>query len=81
VKEIENTAYFHALGNQRRRKKMIPILEGLDGLVTETKGMLAIAKYYYKDLFSAEGRPDIRLMGDFFVPEENDMLGSRFSLE
>jgi hypothetical protein len=45
---------------------MIPILEGLDRLVTETKGMLAIAKDYYKDLFSAEGRPDIRLMADFF---------------
>jgi hypothetical protein len=46
-----NTAYFHALANQRRRKKMIPVLEGPDGPVTETKKMLEIAKDFYKDLF------------------------------
>jgi hypothetical protein len=66
---------------------MIPILEGPDGPVTETKGMLDIGKKYYKELFGAEDRPDIRLMENFFLPEErvtpeeNDMLGSRFSLE
>jgi hypothetical protein len=39
---------------------MILVLEGPDGHVTETKGMLEIAKSYYKDMFGAEDRPDIR---------------------
>jgi hypothetical protein len=55
-----NTAYFHALANQGRRKKMIHVLDGPKGPVTETKGMLEIAKNYYKNLFGAEDRPDIR---------------------
>jgi hypothetical protein len=82
-----NTAYFHVLANQRMRKKMIPVLEGPDGPVTETKGMLDIDKDYYKELFGAQDRHDIRLMEKFVLPEEkvtpeeNDMLGSRFSLE
>jgi hypothetical protein len=80
-----NTASFHALANQRRRKKMIPVLDGPEGPVTEAKEMLEIAKNYYKDLFGAEERPDIRLLDNFFLPEEkvtleeNDMLGSRFT--
>jgi hypothetical protein len=36
---------------------MIPVLEGPDGPVSETKGMLEIAKNYYKDLFGVEDRP------------------------
>jgi hypothetical protein len=66
---------------------MIPVLDGPDGPVTETKDMLEVAKKYYKDLFGAEERPDIRLLDIFFIPEEkvtveeNDMLGSRFTLE
>jgi hypothetical protein len=80
-----NTAYFHALANQRRRNKMIPMLDGPDGPVTETKKMLDIAKTYYKDLFGAEERPDIRLLYNFFLPKEkvtveNEMLESRFTL-
>jgi hypothetical protein len=39
---------------------MIPILEGPDGPLSETKGMLDIAKQYYKELFGAKDRPDIR---------------------
>jgi hypothetical protein len=64
-----NTAYSHALADQRRRKKTIPVLEGPDGPVTETKGMLYIAKNYDKELFCVEDRPDIRLMEGFFLPE------------
>jgi hypothetical protein len=32
--------------------------------------MLEIAKACYKDLFGAEERPDIRLLDNFFLPEE-----------
>ena len=38
-----NTAYFHAVANQRRRKKMIGSLEGPDGPVSDNSGMLKIA--------------------------------------
>jgi hypothetical protein len=41
---------------------MIPVLDGPEGPVTDTKDMLEIAKVYYKDLFGAEERPDIRLL-------------------
>jgi hypothetical protein len=46
--------------------------------------MLDIANEYYKELFGAEDRSNIRLMENFFLPEkratleENDMLGSIF---
>jgi hypothetical protein len=65
-----NTAYFHAVANQRRRKKMIQVLDGPDGPVTETKDMLGIAMDYYKNLFGFEDRPDIRLKQDFFSDDE-----------
>jgi hypothetical protein len=82
-----NTAYFHAVANQRRRKKMIQVLDGSDGPVTETKDMLGIAMDYYKDLFGFEDRPDIRLKHDFFSADErvkvdeNEMLSRSFSEE
>jgi hypothetical protein len=62
-----NTAYFHVVANQRRRKKMIHVLDGPDGPETETDKMLKIATGYYKDLFKQESRPDIRLKTDFFL--------------
>jgi hypothetical protein len=62
-----NTAYFHAVDNQRRRKKMIHVLDGPDGPETETDKMLKIVTGYYKDLFKQESRPDIRLKTDFFL--------------
>jgi hypothetical protein len=65
-----NTAYFHAVANQRRRKKMIHVLDDPDGPETETDKMLKIATSYYKDLFKQESRPDIRLKPDFFSAEE-----------
>jgi hypothetical protein len=80
-----NTAYFHAVANQRRRKKMIHVLDGPDGPKTETDKILKIATCYYKDLFSFETRPNIRLKPDFFShdekirPEENTLLEGSFS--
>jgi hypothetical protein len=65
-----NTAYFHAVDNQRRRKKMIHVLDGPDGPETETDNMLKIATEYYKNLFSFGTRPNIRMRPDFFSNEE-----------
>jgi hypothetical protein len=82
-----NTAYFHAVANQRRRKKMIQVLDGPDGPVHQNKEMLKIAIDYYKDLFCLEPRPEIRLKPDFFSDEEkvsiakNEILGGVFSEE
>ena len=38
-----NTAYFHAVANQRRRKNQLSVLEGPDGPVYSTKDMLGVA--------------------------------------
>jgi hypothetical protein len=82
-----NTAYFHAVANQRRRKKQISVLDGPSGPITEVKDMLTVATDYYKDLFSWEARPDITLDQDFFTldekvtREENDSLDYRFTIE
>jgi hypothetical protein len=87
VEGDRNTAYFHAVANQRRRKKQISVLDGPSGPVTEVKDMLTVATDYYKDLFSWEARPDISLDQDFFsldekvTREENDSLDCRFTLE
>jgi hypothetical protein len=69
-----NTAYFHAVANQRRRKKMIHVLDGPDGPETETDKMLKIATGYYKDLFKEESRPDIRLKPDFFLRRKSEWM-------
>jgi hypothetical protein len=45
------TPYFHVVANQRRRKKMIHGLDGLDGPKTDIKGVFKIANDYYKDIF------------------------------
>jgi hypothetical protein len=47
-----NTAYFHAVANQRCSKKRIEYLRVLGGSVHDTPGVLRIAKEYYKTLFS-----------------------------
>lgn len=80
-----NTAYFQAMANQRDRKKRISVLEGPEGPVTETKGMLALAGEYYKTLFGYEEKLEVRLDDNFWskedkvTHEENVMLESPFS--
>jgi hypothetical protein len=83
-----NIAYFHALANQRRRKKRIAVLEGpLGDEVTETHDMLPIVVNYYKNLFKKEEITDISLDNSFWDPEdrvsseENDMLDAPFTEE
>jgi hypothetical protein len=80
-----NTAYFHAVTNQRRRKKQIMKLEGKDGPVEDTKGMLALAVHYYKNLFGFDEKLDISLADDFWHESEkvidahNRMLDADFT--
>lgn len=58
-----NTAYFHAVANQRNRKKRI-------GLVEDDKGMLDIAVNFYKDLFAAEGKGNVSLGENFWGKDD-----------
>jgi RNase P/RNase MRP subunit p29 len=55
-----------AVANQRRRKKLIQVLDGPDGRVVETKDMIQVVVDYYKTLSGHEGRHNIRLKTDFF---------------
>jgi hypothetical protein len=83
----KNTAYFHAVANQRRRKTLIHSLDGPNGPTSELGEMLEIATSFYKDLFKVENRRGIALTDDFFSPEEkvsdhdNNMLDAPFSEE
>jgi hypothetical protein len=83
----QNTSYFHAMANKRRRKKQIVSLEGPDGMVNDTEGMINIAVNYYKQLFGAEPMMDISLSDDFWNPSEivseahNSELDREFSEE
>ena len=60
-----NTAYFQAMANQRRRKKTINALEGPEGLIEDTPGMLQHAGEFYKNLFGFEPRLGISLGENF----------------
>jgi hypothetical protein len=63
----KNTAYFHAVANQRRRKKKITCLKKVDGTETEDiKDMLDIAVDFYKKLFGKEDKLDIDLGENFW---------------
>ena len=44
-----NTAYFHAVANQRRRKTLVHSLHGPHGPTYDNKEMLDIAATYYKN--------------------------------
>ena len=88
VKEGDrNTAYFHAVANQRRRKKAINALEGPDGLVEDTSSMLNLALEYYGKLFGFEPSLGFKLGDSFWKEEEkvseeeNALLEADFSEE
>jgi hypothetical protein len=46
----------YVVANQRRRKKLIQVVDGPDGRVVETKDMIQVAIDYYKTLSGHEGR-------------------------
>jgi hypothetical protein len=80
-----NTTYFHAIANQRSRKKYIDYLEGPNGIVDNQEDMIKIAREFYKNLFAKEQRENIALDQSFWdeedwvTQEENDMLTAPFS--
>ncbi|EMS61712.1 hypothetical protein TRIUR3_17057 [Triticum urartu] len=63
-----NIAYFSIITNQRRRKRMINVLDGPNkpGNVEMKK----VVADYYKDVFRYEPIPEIPLRDDFYGPEE-----------
>jgi hypothetical protein len=80
-----NTAYFHVVANQRRRKKQIMMVEGPGGPVEDTRVMISLVVSYYKDLFGFEGKLDISLVDDFWHDSQkvtevhNNMLDADFT--
>ena len=68
----QNTAYFHSIANQRRRKKQITSLQGPSGTSEDTEGILKIAVDYYKHLFGFSEKLNIDLDGNFW--EATDMV-------
>jgi hypothetical protein len=65
------------MANKRRRKKQIVSLEGTDGMVNDTEGMINIAVDYYKQLFGAEPMMDISLSNDFWNSSEGGSEASQ----
>jgi hypothetical protein len=76
-----NTAYFHAVANQRARKKKIEGLHGENGFVQDTPGILGIAVKYYKDLFKWESREPFCLSDSFWDPDDLVQEGGNVALE
>jgi len=76
VKEGDrNTSYFHALANQRARKKRISMLESEEGVLEDTKDMLEHAVLFYKNLFGFEESLGVKLGEDFWY--EGDKVTSQ----
>lgn len=65
-----NTAYFHAVANQRRRKNHLSVLVGDEGPVFTTTNMLDVASKFYKNLFGFESKPKIHLGEHFWSEDE-----------
>jgi hypothetical protein len=59
------------MANKKRRRKQISVLEGDDGEVHDTEGMIKIAVHYYKKLFTAEDKLSVHLSDTFWNPNES----------
>jgi len=82
IKEGDNnTTYFHALANQRNRKKRITVLEGPNDQVTDTQDMLTLATKFYKYLFGFETSLDVSLGDNFWAEEEKVTLEENLMLQ
>jgi hypothetical protein len=66
----QNTAYFFAVANQKKRNKTISCLEGDDGILEDTNCMIDHAFGFYKELFGEEHRDNISLGEDFWEEHE-----------
>jgi phage pi2 protein 07 len=80
----QNTAYFHAIANQRGRKKRIECLESPTRLVYDQKGIMKVAIDFYKNLFAKEIDSGVKLDVNFWEEDkvtrrENDLLTAPFS--
>jgi hypothetical protein len=82
-----NTVYFHAIANQRNRKKKIECVRGPVGMVHETREILEVVVQFYKSLFKKESRGTFSLVEGFWDPselvsqEDSSELEKPFSLE
>ena len=81
----QNTAYFHSIANQRRRKEQITSLQAPSGVVEDTEGIINFVVDYYKNLFGFSDKLDIDLSEDFWDAsdpvsgEQNAFLEADFS--
>jgi hypothetical protein len=66
----KNASYFFAKANYRRRKKAISCLENEGNIIDEQNGMIEHAMSFYKNLFGAEPRDNIRLDDTFWKEGE-----------
>jgi hypothetical protein len=76
-----NTSYFHAVANQRCRKKRIECLQGPSGSVHDTPKIHKIAVNYYKDLFKKEDSGAVSLDENFWSHEEKASNAENLELE
>lgn len=60
-----NTAYFKAVTNQSRKKK-IDCLEGSNGLVYDHKGMEEVVVDFYKNVFVKDEEAGAKLTQEFW---------------
>jgi hypothetical protein len=70
----QNTTYFFAKANQRKRKKIISCLKDNDNVFSDNDSMLKHVVHFYKNLFCKEKKENIRLDENFW--DEDDMIFS-----
>jgi hypothetical protein len=69
------------MANHRCRKKRVESLNGPEGPVHDTLGILKVAARYYKDLFSWESRGTSCIDEEFWAPKEKVTSSKRDELE
>jgi hypothetical protein len=77
----KKTSYFHAVTNQRLRKKRSDCLIGADDLVHDNSKILEIASAFYKNLFKWESRGNFALEAGFWDQGDKVSTGDLAKLE